>query len=1068
MSDGSVQLDDDLIALLFEKVKKDYVDNGPYACKMLETAVHLLDQAEQAPMQGRAAAYCIRQAMDLIFMRKKEADSKGSGLRDASSQVVRSKNRFENARNPTDSELGDLYNRIDRTNEILNEGSARENRIRKLFRSKSGLDEPQGGDFLMRAYLRLVDDVNEFIHGRPKSDQNDITKARSYYQCSLEILANISFPVKRWKDILRLARLPDPQNEDVTRLKGHLLSLHEFEFFAECMQSPAWFKLLDKDLLKPPSDDSDWTVAVLARKIKNEHIDEFASMIDENWNGWTVSESVRRRLAVVSLRLKERGLPFFLKLLRKDLKSMWVCSYASLLCSKVNASDPRIADIADSLLNPDSGLTHHDRTDTVPSALVNGMDLSSSKRRIQILAYKLKSHLDRNDTFYFHLYDTVAGLDKDGPHVANALASFLRDALKRGMDLGNTASELVGWLEPLPGTVKPRFVAWVYAEAGDADCSRLADFAVDGCSKRNVTGDDFSLLDRLWRECEKEAVSSRLADAIGSAPDPGDIDESWWRTADPEDKRRAGWAMAVGDCIDLVGWKETIKALDRLGLNRAAMQPPKISISMGPTSPLGYEDLNSGDPYDRASQIASWFPDGGDGLNEPSVLGLSRNFHDAVKSKPDRWAGDPVRMIRTLRHSTYIAAYFRGLSNMEGVSSDLADRLIRAVRLASEHPWPTVPLDPSPLEYDIDWDNSDMAGIDMIGSLTRNDAQLSDESLSVAWEIVCRAAAAPGPRPDDGENEAVDSKDYRFDAINNQRTNAMQVLLYLVRYAGKGGRAIPEIVPDILAAALRLKGNDGAEHRAILACHVGLLRHYLPGWFELNEAFLFGDMAPGNLAQLSIDIHLKWEYPSDYVLERYKPMVLESVRKGIENSMDCLLAGMFWKIGGYDPKSLAADLAEMGPEYVSRAGERSAMMLSKETDSESICRGVDFWTGALDMKLGSEAFAGFGMWADVRALGQEQWESTTLATCSKPGVRLDWAEKVAQRIESMNTITNAGLAILKLIVLSDLEPGSEILVKDPVLNALNRSKEDKSVRDSWNVLRDALINRGWYRDFDNK
>ena len=27
------------------------------------------------------------------------------------------------------------------------------------------------------------------------------------------------------------------------------------------MQSPAWFKLLDKDLLKPPSDDSDWTVA---------------------------------------------------------------------------------------------------------------------------------------------------------------------------------------------------------------------------------------------------------------------------------------------------------------------------------------------------------------------------------------------------------------------------------------------------------------------------------------------------------------------------------------------------------------------------------------------------------------------------------------------------------------------------------------------------------------------------------------------------------------------------------------------------------------------------------------
>ena len=1066
MSNDADQLDDDLVPQLFEKIKTDYPDNGSYACKMLETAVHLLDQANHAPMQGRAVAYCIRQAMDLIFMSKKETGSKGGGSRDVSSQVVLSKNRLENEWNPTYRELDDLYKRIDRMDEILKEGSAREIRIRNIFRSKSGRDEPQVGDSLMWAYLGLVDDVNKFIHDVPELEQNDITKARSYYRRSLEILANISSPDKRWKDILQLARLPDPQYEDVTRLKERLMSLNEFEFFAERMQSPAWFKLLDKDLLKPPSDDSDWTVAILARNVKNEHIEEFASMLEKNWNDWAGSESVRRRLAVVSLRLKERGLPFFLKLLRKDLKSTPVCSYASWSCAQVNASDPQIADISDSLLNPDSGLKHHDRTNTVPSVLVNGMDLSSSKKRIQILAYKLKSHLDRNDTFHFHLYDTVAGLDNNGPYVANALASFLRDALKKGMDLGNTVSDLVGWLEPLLETVKPRFVAWVYAKAGDADCSRLADFVVDGCSKRNVTGDDLALLDRLWRECEKEAVSSRLADAIGTAPDPGNISERWRRTADPEDKRRAGWAVAVGDCIELPGWKEILEVLDHLGVNRAAMRPPRIFTSIGPTSPLGSEELNSGDPYDRASQIASWVPDEGADPNPPSALGLSRDFHDAVKSKPDRWAGDPVRMIKTLRHSTYVAAYFRGLSNMEGVSSDLADRLIRAVQLASRHPWSINPLDRSPLEYDVDWDNADMAGIDLIGSLARKDAQLSDESLSVAWEIVGRAAASD-PRSEDDEDGAVDSRDFRFDAINNQRTNAVQVLLYLVRYAGKRGRSIPETVPGILAVALRLKGNDGAEHRAIIACHVGLLRHYLPDWFELNEPFLFGGMAPGNLAQLSIDIHLKWEYPSDYVLERYKPMVLESVRKGIENSMDCLLAGMFWKIGGYEPKSLAEDLAKMGPEHVSRAGERSAMILNKETDYGPISRGVDFWTSSLAMPLDPEAFAGFGMWADVRGLVQEQWESATLATCSKQGVKLDWAEKVAQRIESVNPITDVGLTILKRIVLSDLEPDSEILMKDHVLNALNKSKEDENVRDSWNVLHDALIDRGWYRDFDS-
>ena len=68
----------------------------------------------------------------------------------------------------------------------------------------------------------LVDDVNKFIHDVPELEQNDITKARSYYRRSLEILANISSPDKRWKDILQLARLPDPQYGDVTRLKERL------------------------------------------------------------------------------------------------------------------------------------------------------------------------------------------------------------------------------------------------------------------------------------------------------------------------------------------------------------------------------------------------------------------------------------------------------------------------------------------------------------------------------------------------------------------------------------------------------------------------------------------------------------------------------------------------------------------------------------------------------------------------------------------------------------------------------------------------------------------------------
>ena len=98
-----------------------------------------------------------------------------------------------------------------------------------------------------------------------------------------------------------------------------------------------------------------------------------------------------------------------------------------------------------------------------------------------------------------------------------------------------------------------------------------------------------------------------------------------------------------------------------------------------------------------------------------------------------------------------------------------------------------------------------------------------------------------------------------LDAINNPRTNAIQTMLYLIHYAKNSNRDVPKEALNVLTDALRLTGMDGAEHRAILASHTKLLHSCLPDWFEQNEPLLFGSKAPENLAQLSLDMHLKWE-----------------------------------------------------------------------------------------------------------------------------------------------------------------------------------------------------------------
>ena len=1068
--DNHITSDDKSIkSRLFEKMKQEYGDNGTYACAMLEIAEHLLERVEQTPVPALVAAHCIRQAVREIFQ---------SGTRpknswyDVSRDVTNTKNSFKDAKKPTGKELQDLYDAIEEMAVFHSGDTVHQARLKESIRLRAGLDPLTGKNSMLKVYNDIIAEMSRLAHDVPEKEHDDTSTVRMYYGMAIDILATILLPAERRNEIIRLAELPEPRNTDARRLKECFMSPNDYGWFAKHIRNPVWFRMMDGDMLKPPSDYSPWLLRYIVHYLKEEHVEAFVLLIQENLNDWAESDAGSEELCFVAFRLGERGLPSLLELLQRNHKSVRICSYASRAYSKTDASNSLIPKLADILLKPDSGLGDYDMTNVVPVKLVDGMDLASSEERIKILIFKIRNLLKSGAPFYIHRFQRIANLDRRGPYVTNTLIAHLRDALRNGRRLGNPTLLLIGWLDTLPEELKSRFVAWLYSEAEDVDCSSLAEFVVAGCRSRDLTGDDISLLDRLARRCDVEIIAARLADAIGTAPDADELKNIKHQTDQRrEDRRRILWAVAMGNGIRLPGWEEILETLDERGMNRASMRPPEIHTSIGPTSPFEQEDFDSEDPYYMAGKIASWRPTDQGGPNPPSALGICRNLEDDVKRSPDKWVKDPVRMVETLKHPTYVAGFFRGLAHVGDSLDAYADRLVQSIQLAHRHPWSVVPLDSSPLEFDSDWQNADMAGIDLIGSLAEKNARLSDESLSVAWEIVCSVAVGSEPKPKEtsewGGERAVSSKDPMLDAINNSRTNAIQTMLYLIYYAKNDNRDVPKEALNVLTDALRLTGMDGAEHRAILASHTKLLHSCLPGWFEQNEPLLFGSKAPENLAQLSLDMHLRWETPDGGILEGYKDGVLDAVRRDIKYAMDCLLLGMFWEIDGYDPQSLATNLGKLGPKYVSLAGECAARLLNNDMNTDRIQRGVDLWTNVLDLSLDPEAFAGYGWWADVGSLDQGPWESLTLRTCRQAGVKLDWAWNVAKRIGAANVITEAGLKILKSLIQSELQPLDLDLVVKHAWTALDKSEGDEKIRNSRNSLRDALLDKGHYKpEFD--
>ena len=1047
----------DLEARLFTRMKIEFGDRGLYAVKMLKTAKILLSTVDQAPYRPAAAAYCIRQAVEEIFPKPYYNQNLWKEISD---KIVKAHNCIADKNNPTPTEISSLNSAVNELKVFKTSDNKQKVKIKKFIESKTRRND-QSSEYLVAGYKDLITELNVDVHDIYSDILDDTAGVNNYYKRTVDTLTNIILPF--WfQDIEQLAKKDKPTRDDSEELNRFMWNHYDLAWFISQMKSPEWLNLMDSDMLKPPSDGSTGLLPYILLNLKAEHLDAFVRLIEENWDEWTKDNAGLCEICHVAYRLGTRGLPFVAKALHSNPRSTQLCHYAWMACRRTDAKDRWIVKLASMLLHPHSALEYYKIQD-IAEKLIEGMDRQSCETRINVLVLQLRNNLAMNG-YHFSRIGSIADLDKTIPSVHSYLAANLCSALRKGDTLGKPLPSLISHLDPLPQGIRSRFVAWLYSYAGDVDCSRILDFVVSNCFSRAPTGDDVLLLERLELDCNTGIFASRLTDAIGTPPTAEELD-SIMQLKKPHSRYRIiKWVSIIGDGIDLVGWEACLGILVARGMKRDGLRRHLV-VSTGPTNLFSPAEFDLTKPKDMAGKIVNPTLVAGEVFSNLSISGIRSELENGIKRNPDRWAKDPVEMIKILQHPMYISSYFRALATAEVPLDFYASMLIRSIELASTHPYHVIPLSPPPYYDDYNWENADIAGMELIRELVRNGSELDGESLSRMWVIVLKIMTKQVGGQRETARESINDMEYYLSAyLNYPRPCALHVILFLIQYARKREYSVPEAVWEELSRSLLLTGRIGAEYRAVLATHVGFLCNVLPDWMERNESFLFGEDAPEHMARLSLYMHLMADDPDKGILERYRSGVLDAVRRDIDRAMDFLVQGMLWRIDGYDPESVARSIAEIGPKHISLAGKTVARMLKNYTSQDSIRLGVDFWQHMLDLSPKSEALGGYGWWSYVTVIAQGEWERLMLQTCEQANGKIDLAGEAAERISLSDTVTDSGLRILTLLMQGGVDYLDKELVADYALSILKKSRDNVGIEESRNLLNNVMRDNGYHPD----
>ena len=1041
---------------LLDELRLEFGDKGQRAIEFLTTA-HMFLQFDEdlIPRLGPAVAYCLREAMTSVLGSVVIAEE--DTLNDVADRVIKARDNYRQAANlpggDAERAFGDLLERISDLEDVRGRERWNQRRLIAVMVDRTGAEPLSSGTRPVRAYQSLLVRLNDALHGsRP-----DVGAAQLWSVC-IAIFRQLFIPPQtRFSELESFARIASPTAEDVDAVHRRLVSPQHLRYFMKKVTSPVWLSALKPTgHLDPPDAGAAWQGLAGVVRLAEEHHEEVTSWLEEMHELHRAKPKPAADIARAALDIGGPALLLVLRAVQDHPQSSGIVMLADMAVQHLDASDELVQSFAGVLLQEDSfSLLGYAKP--LMGHLAGGVNESNALGRLQLLCDQMRNASDDSYSLRSLLWDSSGSVtDHDeflGEDRFTALLSCMTEAMESAWAYV-PVHELVELFEGLPDVLAQRLRAWALGHAPNVDPTLLIDESEHAISSRRPTGDDLAVIDRAVRECEPSRYVDRWRDALGPAPTVEQAGEARRTDTVPSEWQRAlRWVSLLPE--DVTGaWAVPC------GIIAAPYGPPgRESLerrsgveSVSAESPISTEQLQAMDLDSAAIMISQWRPAPDDWYVTADML--ARTLESVVRDDPERWLASPVRIAIRLHHPTYINHYLRAAAAVASDHDLAVEQLLEVIKLVRTTPWPAEPLSRHRGDHDSDWDGALLAGIDLIKAMVETgytfDAATADVWAILQSEVlICADAPEPAPR---SEEDPLQS------AINRRCTRALEAVLALVHSEFSATQTVRPEAVSLLDSSLHLPGRNGAEHRAILASRIGLLRYVLPDWTDDNRELLFGDQAPDGLGQTTIDLAIKWSSrPNAWLLENFRDEIRSAVERNVNNALKHLLIAMIWEIPGYSAHDNVAFLRR-SPDLASRSGEALGRLLHNgEPEQRFLEITSAFWRTMLQQTTGN-ALLGFGWLSMVEELDSEVWADLTLKTLEATRGRIDWSHRVAERVAA-SPPTPTGLAIMNKLVRGQHDPWGSRGIIDQAVRIVDAAR-DLSATEEFQRLHNALLERG--------
>jgi hypothetical protein len=955
-----------------------YGEPGVRAGELLVTAYQLL-RLPDLPRRSEAVAWACREALVSVL----NLGGRSHGLRAAAREVVQSWQLMQTAEADDASRV--LAEKIETLRaEIDRPGGYHARRLLEVIRRHTGREPLPQQEAAAAQWARLVGEAAGGLH----ANLDDKGAARLYVRTRGAIDNLFSPLIGRLDAIDRVLAVASPGAQERARLLAWASDPRALEYFFATARGKQWLDLLDETALLDPGDRG-WLALPFLNQLAAGAPDAVADWLDrQTVNAVRASPDVVVLYLLLARTLGVSAVGFVRRLTgRADQPAVrraltW---WLSALPVEQRADDGVLA-VADAVIEA-PGETSHDIYELrrALNVVVDAAGLGSAERVLRMLTGKLARALAASPyalawlPALTDLVDTDQGEDWSVPHVhqrEGALMVALSRAFAGGAAAGVPLPQCEQAIGPLPVAVRMSVLAAYLHDRVAAHSPRAADLLVEAVATVEPTPELARLADRLTTAADP-ALEQRLVSALGAPPT---LEELATAPSDriPTPWRRPYWWLAALPATITERWRIAAAILTAKYGPPPSPHQPRLAggFQVGAPSPYSKEELQELPPVEAATRVGSWRPTE-TGPSAPTTFGLADVLRQVVHARPTPWQEAPIEIISALQHPVFIAAYLDALVQLEAqLEPDVGPALATAAVFAARAPWPPPPL--PLLAHDLgppagtEWRTVRYSAVLLIRRLWWEGHDLGD-AQPAAWTLVTAAVRDRADEPHAGGRDAIDG------ALNRPSMRALDACFGFAVQQVRTGQPIPPAFLDLLDEILRVDRPDGLHIRAVVAQRLGWLHDAAPVWFASRQEQLIGRAAPDDLGQQTWDLYLAWGPPSRTLLTDFSDRYLDALSRQQQAALPRILTGMLWGVAPWaDVPQTVQRLAIIDPQWVSRGAENLGYSLETSPDPPSLPVNVwRYWQAALAAALPSEAYPGFGLYAQITLLEQEDWLNLT-------------------------------------------------------------------------------------------